>query len=471
LLNTSIAKLVDQIHNLNKELGKAFVNGLVGGSDFVDTLQNIIALQKNLIDKTEILGIALSNTWKTLNFLVDRATLGGGKFAMNFIINQRQFEKQTKQLEKLTIDSFNNILNGIQGKFDRLNLERLIAEVKTKIKLNKVDVTIDKDAVLPQVLIQLEKQLQELPVVNVPIQMQLETKEISTEEANQIIDALIKDQIERLKLDGATDAQLLKIEDKLRRQFDVNDDIVKQKQRQLDIERAITEEQKSRITFSDESAKLAEIAKTEGIQTAVAIGEVLNNTRDFNTFMRQGGKNAEILKTQFEDFIKNKELEQFFKGERVLSQPGLRGGERIPISELGGKAREVTPIRATTDFEVAKVRLGLEEVTESNVSALKANTVSLESLIQTYNMDIPLKGTQAQQFVASKVAERQFLEIQVNIDGKQLKFAGTPEAIRTLANQVSVEVAKAVEDKLVNDMNTNNSAPISKATDGRVERF
>ena len=65
MLNTSIAKLVDQIHNLNKELGKAFVNGLVGGSDFVDTLQNIIALQKNLIDKKEILGIALSNTWKT----------------------------------------------------------------------------------------------------------------------------------------------------------------------------------------------------------------------------------------------------------------------------------------------------------------------------------------------------------------------------------------------------------------------
>jgi TP901 family phage tail tape measure protein len=468
-VNKQVFQLVAQFRNLNREIGKAFVTGLVGGEDFRDSLEEIVELQKAIVKNARIVGKALA--------ISTQITFGINAGAVDEIEKQviRISDTSTRvfdEINKKSQESFEKLVRGINGQLNRLELEELIAEVDAKIKIGADPQRLDiPPEVLKRAREELEKRFEELPPIEVETKVSLDKIEITTEQQSKLIQDLIDDQIQRLKIDGATESQLLKIEDRLRRQFDVNDNILSQKQRQLDIERAINQEQQERIKFSNESVKLAEIAKTEGVQTAVAIGEVLRGQRDFNTFLRQGGERAEILKNQFADFVKGKELEQFFKGLRVLGEPGLRGGERIPIRELGGQARDITPLRATAEFQLAKARLGLKESTDENNTALQANTASLQSLIQAYNLGVQLRGTQAQEVVTGAVAQRQILDININVDGRDLSFSGTPEAIRRLAGNISTEVAQAVEDKLVNDLKTNNSSPISEATDQRIENF
>lgn len=459
-VNKTIFQLVARFRNLNKEIGKAFVIGLVGGEDFKDTLEDIIELQNKIFKVTRSIGEALRISGQ----LTFGDTRGLEKFLLNvdlfekFILRSKDAKEKLQEINNEILKNNEKLLKGLNGQLDRAELERLIIEIETQIKLDTKQFDVDKNLLI-KAKKELEKTFEDLPLIEPDIQVSLDGIQLTTEEQNKLIQDLINDQLKRLKFEGATEFELLKIEDRLRRQFDVNDDILDQKRRQLDIERAISQEQKERLSFGSESVKLAEIAKTEGLQTAVALSEVLDGQRDFNTFMRIGGKQAELLTKHFEDFVKSKELEEFFKG---------RGAE-ISIKEL--PRRDFTPIRATTEFELAKARIGLKESTDENNSVLIQNTASIQSLIKAYNLGVRLTGTQAQRVVSEAVTQRQVLDITVNIDGRDLRFQGSPEAIRSLAGQVSSEVAKAVEDKLVNDMNTNNNAPISKATDGRINNF
>jgi len=493
-VNKTVFQLVAQFKNLNREIGKALVTGLVGGEDFRDTLEKIVELQANiqkgaeLFGKTYVIQLALivGNMRPLLKAL---KSIDADAFA-ELVIGTRDAKNKLRAINNEILENNEKLLKGLNGQLDRADLERLIFEIETQINLDTDQFDVDK-SLLIKAKKHLEETFEDLPPIKPEIEVKIGTKVLEIEEQNKLIKSLIDDQLKRLKISGATESQILKIKDALLKQHDVNDNIVAQKQRQLVIERAITEEQKERISFGNESVKLAEIAKTEGLQTAVAISEVLDGQRDFNTFLRQGGKRAEILKNTFEDFVKNKELEQFFKEGK---------GQAISIKELPG--RDFTPIRAKVDFELAKARLGLKESVITNSTSLGQNTnsidkltnimnnlsiaggkpsdisgrTSIENLRQQFLKGTQLIGIQAQRFVATEVArattiQKQILDINVNVDGKEFKFAGTPDAIQVLANQVSIAVSKAVENKLVNDMNTNNSAPVSKAIDGRTKKF
>ena len=93
-----------------------------------------------------------------------------------------------------------------------------------------------------------------------------------------------------------------------------------------------------------------------------------------------------------------------------------------------------------------------------NSSAIEKNTRSLDELRTAFERGSPLFGAEAQRFVSEeasrqaniqRVAERvaprtESLDITVKVDGQSLRFQGTPEAIRELAQQVSTQVARAV---------------------------
>ena len=459
-VNKTIFQLANQFRNLNKEVGKAFVTGLVGGEDFRDTLEEIVELQNKILKVTRAIGeafrISAQITFGDPSGLI--RSLEDANIFEKFILRNKEAKDKLQNNNNEILQNNEKLLKGLNGQLDRFELERLIFEIETQIKLDTKQFDVDK-SLLIKAKKELEKTFEDLPPIEPDVEVKIGKQVLTTEEANKLIQSLIDDQLKRLKLDGATELQILKIKDALLKQHDVNDNILSQKQRQLDIERAITEEQKERISFSNESAKLAEIAKTEGLQTAIAISEVLDGTRDFNTFLRQGGERAKILKEQFADFVKNKELRKFFEG---------RGGE-ISIKEL--PRRDFTPVRAKVDFALAKARLGLKESTEENNTALIQNTASINSLINAFNVGVKLSGTQAQRFGIFQAPEKQILDININIDGRNIGFSGTPEAIRELAGSVSAKVAKAVEEKLVNDLKTDNNAPISRATDERIDNF
>ncbi len=469
-VNEQIFQLVAQFHNLNREIGKAFVTGLVGGEDFIDTLGEIQELQTTIVKNAQQLAKVLKISTKVTfggTGEVTKELEGGIESFFELIINK------LRQTEDFSSETFTRISKGIRGALKKIELEKLIIDIQ------EGNVEIPENSII-QVGAALRKRLAKFNIPIEPeIKLTLDNTELTIEEENKIIQNLIDDQLKRLKLDGATESQILKIKDALKRQFDVNDGIVAQKQRQLDIERAITQEQKERIKFSSESVKLAEIAKTEGTQTAIAIGEVLSGQRDLNTFLRQGGERAEILKSVFEDFVKNKQLEQFFKGERVFGEPGLRGGERIPIRELGGAAKDITARKVIAQLELAAARLGLKESTDKNNSALVQNnsalvqnTASIDTLINLYKTGIQLTGTEAQRFVAEKVRQsNQKIDINLNISGTNLSISGTVAEIRAGAQRMAPEIIPIIERAIAHTLETNNNAPISKATDGRINKF
>ncbi len=470
-VNKAIFQLVAQFRNLNKEIGKAFITGLVGGEDFRDSLEEIVEFQNKIIKNARLVG-------KAITILPSITFTNKAKLTDEIETSIKNIFKDAllKGVDIIEEKTFEKINKGLLGKLNKIELQELIIDIREgKIKIPK-DLKQNVESVLKN---QLNGVLAEVaPTIS------LNKTEISLENQQKLIKELIKDQIERFRLAGATESQLLKIEDRLIRETDINDNIISQKIRQLEIDRKITEEQKARIQFSSNSVKLAKIAKEEGIGTATAISEVLSGQRDFNIFLRQGGKDAEILKNQFADFVKNQQLLEFFQGR----------GAGIQIQENIGQ-RDFTPIRAESQFELEKARVGLKDSTNQNKIAVEQNTVAIKDLINNFNQGLRIEGLDVQRvldfFERQQVRQPQNnilqsaisagktgfiqqsskLDITVSVDGRDLQFQGSPETIRALAIQVSQEVAQAVENKLVDDLNNNDNSPISKATDGRTEKF
>lgn len=447
-LNETLPQLVDRFRNLNKEIGKGFVLGLIGGKDFEDSLSRIIDLFAEIQKRSVAIG-------KLLNFSAKFAV--GNRQATNKELSKaidilfEDFINKLRGTEIFAAETFKRISAGIQGQLSKIETQELIVDIKEE------NVKIPEDLV-DTVNSALKTRLEEFdaPLV-VDVQAEVSGVKINISQQNKLIEALIQDQLKRLKLEGATKSQILKIEDALRRQHSVNDDIVAQKTRQLDIERAITAEQKARISFSSESAKLAEIAKTEGLQTAVAINEVLDGTRDFNIFMKQGGDRAKILNEQFADFVKNQELLKFFEGK----------GVDIKIKELPD-TRGLTPItKAKVDFELTKASIGLKDATVENTVVARGLITAMEQLRINFNAG----GTvTAEQILTAKRIDST-IKIDLNIGGSNLSFKGTPEEIKESASRMAPEIIPILERAIAHTLKTNNNADLSKAVDERTNKF
>ncbi len=486
-LNKTTFQLVAQFQNLNKEIGKAFVTGLVGAKDFDKSLEKLSKIQKKILDQAESIARAViisgQVSFGDVSGVTRLTTLSlkeVGLSLKDIIFVSRETEKALDKFQKRTLNNTKKLLKGLEGQLDRANLERLIVEIETDIKLDTKQFTFGKD-ILIKAKKALEGLFEDLEPIEPTLKITLDQVEITTEQQNKLIKAIIKDQLERLRLEGATESQLLKIKDRLIRQTDINDGIINQKKRQLEIERKMNEEQKKSISFTSNSVKLAQIAKNEGISSAKIISEVVSGQRDFNTFIRRGGKEAEILKTQFADFVKQQELLKFFTGR----------GATIQIEEkLGQKA--FTPIRAETQIELTKARIGLKESTDQNKSAIQENTTSIGNLIRVFEQggtlftedlkkirsfftdaektqNIPrtianLPVSQVTSAGFQLPTQKQTIDFNITIDGQNLDliFRSKEEARTLLSNLLS---DKSTIDRIVNTL------PFKEAVNGQIEEF
>ena len=371
-VNKTVFQLVAQFKNFNKEIGKAFVTGLVGGEDFKDSLEEIIDLQKEIIKNARAVGRAF--TISAQFTFTGTSTQAVEEIEKRVIKLSDTSAKVFEDINERGQDFFGRLVKGINGELDRINLERLIAEVDAKITIGADPLELDiPTVVLERAREALKQSFEELEPIEPNIKVNISGIEITTEQQSKLIQDLIKSQIQRLKFQGATESQLLKIEDRLRRQFDVNDDILDQKRRELEIEQKISEEQRLRTQLSSESVKLFRIAKENGVETAKAIGDVLSGQRDFNTFLRIGGKDVEVFKKAFGDIFEQQQALRFFRGDTIIGQPGLRGGANIPIREQAIQ-RGITPVGAIGEFQRARARLGLtQQVQQTNTINITNN--------------------------------------------------------------------------------------------------
>lgn len=311
--------LQERFTNLNKEIGKAFVTGLVGGEDFNDTLQRIISFQDQILERATNIGRALRFAFK-----VSLDPQGSIAKAIDDALDfQGRIEEADTQLQA----GFNQILRGLRRQLNRVQLEELIIDISEgNIKLDP--------SIRPQTESALRRILEE-ETIKVSPEVEILTN-ITTQnirEQQKLAEVILEDSLERLKIQGATNSQLLRAEQNLRRQLDLQEDVFDTLKRELELERSITEEQRLRNRLSSNTVTLFRIAQTEGNEIARSIGEVLAGQRDFNTFVRLGGRELEVFKEQFADIFEQQQALRFFRGQFIPELPELRGGTRIPIEE------------------------------------------------------------------------------------------------------------------------------------------
>lgn len=321
----TLSKQVDIFHNLNREIGKAFITGLTGGDDLKESLKQINGILEQNVKGAKELG-------KVLGFLAKSAIIFP---TIAFAAGVEDAKAKVNDLRQALLEL---TTKGLQG---TLGTDKLKETLTTLTLLsNKGDISIS-----PRLLGQLRKQLEtqvnnELAKKEIEVKVAADTKItasdisfLTTKEEAAIRKLIVQDQIEQLKAQGATTSELLKQEGLLNKQFGIVEDENSILERKLATQRALTAEQRLQNKLGSDSLKLFEIAQTSGTDVAKQIGDVLAGNVDFTSFIRRGGEAVDVFKKEFDDVFKNQQAQAFFQGDRVPGLDNLRGGQNIAIQE------------------------------------------------------------------------------------------------------------------------------------------
>jgi hypothetical protein len=385
---------------------------------------------------------------------------------------QRAASAAPKALDTLSKEINTEFLKALNKNLKRSEITDLLSKLTT-FGANQLQID---PATFETMVTELQKILNETPL-EIEVTPIVPVEGLSNEKRQEIANAILKDQLAQLKTRGATSSQLLQQETLLVKQLGISQKEAEILERQLATQRAIKEEKRLQNTLSSDSLKLFEIAQTQGVDVARQIGDVLAGNTDFDLFVRQGGIALDTFKQQFDDIFKQQQAQAFFKGDVVPGQAGLRGGSNIPIEEtaLQGLSTAFNASAALQksriESEAIRARDG-ETVINNQVNALKINTQSIDNLTQAFNSGVALFGTDAQRFVSATAPQaKQILDVNINIDGRNLQFSGNPEAIRQLAGQLSPQIQQAVENSIVSQIENNPESRPAKAVTKRIENF
>lgn len=334
----TVNRLVDRFKNLNKEIGRAFVTGLVGGNDFKESLKDIITLQEDILDNSRQFGNFIRDIGRLVGFISNIPTFGvfGEGFTTTTIPDvEKAFDNAFSKIEQRSDKFFKRILTGLNDELDQQGLERLVAEIDARINIDndEFDITNDtlvrlRDVLRSQLEIQKE-QTNETEKQN----EELKNQEASARKTRQISELVLQAELDLLKARGASASQLLQAEIAYRKQLGIQKEVLDQVQDQINLEKEITKEQRLRSELGNESLKLFRIAQTEGVDVARQIGDVLAGNIDFSSFVRRGGQGLDIFKREFEDLFEQQQASAFFRGDRVPGLSDIRGGRSIAIEE------------------------------------------------------------------------------------------------------------------------------------------
>jgi len=359
--------LIDRIHNLNRQIGVAFVNGAVGGENFNESLKIIAQYLLKIEKRADKAGLA----FRTM--VLHPAS---GKHIVEFY--KQSFDKAFTEAEDRVESGIDKIIKtvnkGLKGKLDTTEIQNLLIELETFGAENLQLDTAAFDALTNALKTQLQIQKE--------ITVEQKKQEVSVAKQSQANKVLLEDALERLKAAGALQSTILDVEKSLKAQLNISDKYEDALTRQLEKERAITEEQRLRGRLSSDAVKLFKIAQTEGTAVAKKIGEVLAGNIDFASFVRRGGKELEVFKKEFEDIFTQKQAEAFFKGDVVPGEKGMRGGFEITLpteDEAIRKSASEIVTASKVEVSLAQRRLAIE----GQINAARLQSLNrAEQLIQ-----------------------------------------------------------------------------------------
>ena len=481
--------LAEQFTNLNREMGKAFVNGVIGAENFDKSLKTLINTQAKLNKNMEKVGEGFRNafisagvagisllTLKYGGLLALLATpiapaVVAGIFAymnLSFVSQINRLEKESKQADKILLETGKNVADAINKGFrDELSVDELDALLAKIEGVGDVNLGFGEGN-LDQTIIELEKILtkqKEIAEEGAKNLKRVTTENVNNKKRKEIQEIILKNELSILRARGTTNSELLITEQILRKNFGIEKTVIDQLKDRLNLQRELNEEKQLETTLSARTKKLAEIARTEGIDTARKIGDVLSGAFDFDLFERIGGKNLEVFKKEFGDIFKEQQDIKFLKGK----------GFSITVDQ-----KDITKIRSDTGR--ITTRANREQLrAEIFEASLKKNDISIDRNSGFLNLNtIALQGLQKIWMSGGTVTGKQILHAQkvdstitidLNISGENLSMTGTPEELRTGAQKMAPHIIPIIEKAIAHTLETNNSAPISKATDGRINKF
>lgn len=396
-MNDTIFRQVEIMHNLNKETGKAFVTGIVGGKDFLDSLKSINDILSSLTSNAQSFGSGLRIAFLT-------GTLQVGALVKEFQkLDEIKLTKAQKEAEKLfkvsTIQSVKEI-------------DELLNNINKKVPVGLFGFTQTAQNEIVSLLKARKAELEKVAIEEANITKEKEKQQIITEnqtlESNRqkLAEVLLKSELERLKTLGASNSQLIKAEQtyiKLLGLSREEEDVLSKK---LDLERSIVEEKRLQSKLGSDSIKLFKIAQEQGTDIAKKVGDALAGNIDFSSFIRRGGEAVDIFKKEFSDLFEQQQALAFFKGERVPGVTGLRGGTQIPI---------------------------LEELTRK-----------------------PVTTTNMLSQIGKATREIKKIELDININGKTLSLLPKGDS-KTVANQVVDQILPTLREQVAKELADPNS--------------
>jgi len=360
-VNSQIFALEKQMHNANREIGRALVTGIVGGEDFRDSLEDIVNALRTIQKGAEKTGISLKNLFDP------RAIFGfkgvGGIIRDLIAKNIKEGFEKSKDSANLLVNDINNAL---RYKLDKTALTELLTDFRAKLKLNNIQIS---DSAIAQLEGTIRKQLQE--GFEKPITIDEKIFEFESDQA--ISKKIIQSLQHEFQSRGALESQALQMVDALSSQFKIQETTLDVLDRQLNIERALSEEKRLQSRLGSDSIKLFRIAQEQGIEVARKIGEVLSGNTSFDLFVQQGGQALDIFKKQFSDIFEQQQALSFFRGDVVPGAKGLAGGTRIPIAEEAIR-QQVSPFNVEALLKKSQALSAFERITKTQIT--QANTIS-----------------------------------------------------------------------------------------------
>lgn len=365
-INDEASHQIDLFITLKKQLGDAFITGILGGKDFASFLREINASA----EKAEIIFQGLGTSLKWIGTAIKYAIPMYGFMAMG--------EDLGKALTKPILDA-GKASDDLYKRISMAQKGELTAQETTSVAAEALNSNLIKDVTLRQKiydsLVQIaaregqiteekSKQIIQGEQSLLLYKKQLdEAKKLATEIYNSLIDkqkTLVNHELELLRLRGASEEEITNQKLILESQILGESKSISELKQRLNTEIQITREKMNQVNIGNDSITLYRLAKKEGIETATIVGQFLTGAIDFN-ILEQMPKALAAFKEFFSARAEALQAAEYlgipFRGNLGnigggrYTGGGAPGG-RIPIPEYEGKKGEKNLSELMKRFEI-----------------------------------------------------------------------------------------------------------------------
>jgi hypothetical protein len=434
----ALGNVVARFHTANKEIGEAFVSGLLHEEEFGAALNKYIELLKKIETHAKNAGKAITDVLNPANIpIVKGMTLPFELIADSANIREK-LNKQIADALKGTLPRvdltslFNTLLRVQTFKIDigvgDKTINTALASIKAQLLVPAKELTTETEKqsateskALPILLKKadflklegyLKKELSALGLSEVDVEQRilafrtasgqflekdliLQKELVMHAQAMENIElrrsrakGLVDTELDLLRASGATTSQVIKYQIEREKSLGIGQRVQDQLNNEIELNKAITKEKSNQNKISSDSVKLFQIAQKYGIQTATAVSEFITGKTPLRA-IEPGGQASElmgILKEFFASELEQRQAQQFlFEGRGaaipIPERQAIQDFKPLPIESI--KLPDINTQIGQINVEIKKLfkqEDTSKQIIDSMLAAIREN-VSVKSAI------------------------------------------------------------------------------------------